>query len=443
MMNENTEIQIRQLYDELMERPNEIRRIFEDFFGEDKVDMQGYLTYEEFVEFLNVKPLKSYLTDITTLDLEREQRALVNSLWVGENAGEHPVLSDAGLISVFLPLIKDYIGYAWFKDIFILVHFPHVKVTNEYDRSVDIYHLYAKVIFNYLGKGKGYFGLNRAEYNVVQFRDDYMHSHMHRIPKDNFTEFKSPCTGSGPINSTLATLATDYDEGIWQLFCLELNRYVRVESIEGVPYHRLENIGASNSGSSCDRFPMNSLVRDYISFESMFRDNVKDFLKYILEKQILSFNYINNQYGLAMSWIEYTIAISNAFIDWQNSSYKEGKVDKSYNYLIDNYVLYEAIIKDGKVYSFNDSSSRRDNLAQYQGKRICTFKGREVTLNIVGIGGEEDEDANRVVLLDNHYTEIILGGILKVLNYNYGRESNNTSEGTEATVTTCKKKRYI
>ena len=166
MMNENTEIQLRQLYDELMEKPNEIRRIFEDFFGEDKVDMQGFLTYEQFVEFLNVKPLKSYLTDITTLNLEREQRVLINSLWVGENAGEHPILSDAGLISVFLPLIKIYVGAAWFKEIFILVHFPHVRITNEYDRSVDIYHLYAKVIFNHLGKGKGYFGLNRSEYNV-------------------------------------------------------------------------------------------------------------------------------------------------------------------------------------------------------------------------------------------------------------------------------------
>ena len=441
-MNENTEIQLRQLYDELMERPNEIRRIFEDFFGEDKVDMQGYLTYEEFVEFLNVKPLKSYLTDITTLDLEREQRALVNSLWVGENAGEHPVLSDAGLISVFLPLIKDSIGYAWFKEIFILVHFPHVKVTNEYDRSVDIYHLYAKVIFNHLGKGKGYFGLNRSEYNVVQFRDNYMHSHMHRIPKDDFTRFRSPCTGNGPINSTLATLATDYDEGIWQLFCLELDRYVRVESIAGVPYHRLENIGASGIGSSRDSFRMQSLVREYNSFDSMFRDNIKDFLKYVLEKQILTFNYVNNQYGLAMSWIEYTIAISNAFIDWYNSSYKEGKVDKTYSYLIYNCILQEAIIKDGKVYLSNDSNSRRDDLTRYQGKYICTFKGREVTLDIVGIE-EDNADNNMVVLLSDNYTEIILGGILKVLNYNYGRKRSNTSEGTEETSATCKKKRYI
>lgn len=442
MMNENTEIQLRQLYDELMERPNEIRRIFEDFFGEDKVDMQGYLTYEEFVEFLNVKPLKSYLTDITTLNLEREQRALVNSLWVGKNAGEHPILSDAGLISVFLPLIKSYVGAAWFKELFILVHFPHVKVTNEYDRSVDIYHLYAKVIFNWMGIGKGFFGLNRSEYNVVQFRDNYMHSHMYEIPKDDFTRFRSPCTGSGPINSTLATLATDYDEGIWQLFCLELDRYVRVESIEGVPYHRLENIGISGRGSSYDRFPMNSLVREYVSFELMFRDNVKDFLKYILEKQILSFNYINNQYGLAMSWIEYTIAISNAFIDWYNSSYKEGKVDKTYSYLIDSCILQEAIIKDGKVYLFNDSNSRREDLTRYQGKYICTFKGREVTLDIVGIE-EDNADNNMVVLLSDHYTEIILGGILKVLNYNYGRKRSNTSEGTEETSATCKKKRYI
>ena len=441
-MNENTEIQLRQLYDELMEKPNEIRRIFEDFFGEDKVDMQGFLTYEEFVEFLNVKPLKSYLTDITILDLEREQRALVNSLWVGENAGEHPILSDAGLISVFLPLIKSYVGAAWFKEIFILVHFPHVRITNEYDRSVDIYHLYAKVTFNWMGIGKGFFGLNRSEYNVVQFRDNYMHSHVYEIPKGDFTKFKSPCTGSGPINSTLATLATDYDEGIWQLFCLELDRYVRVESIAGVPYHRLENIGVSGRGSSRDRFRMLTLLRDYNSFDSMLRDNIKDFLKYVLEKQILTFNYVNNQYGLAMSWIEYTIAISNAFIDWYNSSYKEGKVDKTYSYLIDSCILQEAIIKDGKVYLSNDKNSRREDLTRYQGKYICTFKGREVTLDIVGIE-EDNADNNMVVLLSDHYTEIILGGILKVLNYNYGRKRSNTSEGTEETSATCKKKRYI
>ena len=441
-MNENTEIQLRQLYDELMEKPNEIRRIFEDFFGEDKVDMQGFLTYEQFVEFLNVKPLKSYLTDITILDLEREKRALVNSLWVGENAGEYPILSDAGLISVFLPLIKSYVGASWFKEIFILVHFPHVRITNEYDRFVDIYHLYAKVTFNWMGIGKGFFGLNRSEYNVVQFRDNYMHSHMHEIPKGDFTKFKSPCTGRGPINSTLATLATDYDEGIWQLFCLELDRYVRVESIAGVPYHRLENIGVSSRSSSLNGFAMTTLFREYNSFDVLIKDNVKDFIKYVLENQILSFNYINNQYGLAMSWIEYTIAISNAFIDWYNSMYKEGKVDRDYDYLISNYILCEAIIKDGKIYLSNDSNNRRVNLEQYQGKYVCTFKGREITISITGIE-EDDESENRVILLSNHYAEIILGGILKVLNYNYGRKSNNTSEGTEEGVTTCKKKRYI
>ena len=440
-MNENTEIQLRHLYDELMEKPNEIKRIFEDFFGEDKVDMQGFLTYEEFVEFLNTKPLKSYLTDISILDLDREQRALVNQLWTTENAGEHPILSDDGLISVFLPLIKNYVGGAWFKEIFILVHFPHVKVTNEYDRSVDIYHLYAKVIFNWMGVGKGYFGLNRSEYNVVQFRDNYMHSHMYEIPKGDFTRFKSPCTGSGPINLTLATLATDYNEGIWQLFCLELDRYVRVESIAGIPYHRLENIGVSSRSSSLNGFAMNTLFREYNSFDSTFKSHVKDFIKYILENKILSFNYINNQYGLAMSWIEYTIAISNTFIDWYNSMYKEGKVNRNYDYLICNYILYEAIIKDGKVYLFNDLTNRRGNIEQYQGKYVCTFKGKEVTINITGI--EEDESENKVILLSNHYAEIILGGILKVLNYNYGRKSNNTSEGTEEGVTTCKKKRYI
>ena len=68
-------------------------------------------------------------------------------------------------------------------------------------------------------------------------------SHVHGIPFNRFTDFKSPCLGSGPIKSTVATLALGYDEAIRQLFCLELDKYVRVESIAGIPYRYLEKIG--------------------------------------------------------------------------------------------------------------------------------------------------------------------------------------------------------
>lgn len=109
-----------------MEKPRRILEIFSDYFGEDKVDMQGFRTKEEFCEYKS---------------LER---------------------NDTDAIS--LP-----------NGIFILVWFPQVRVTNEYNKSVDIQDLYAKVIINTEGQLIGKFYLNRATYPLSHMRVGYMH----------------------------------------------------------------------------------------------------------------------------------------------------------------------------------------------------------------------------------------------------------------------------
>lgn len=442
-MNEDIEVQLHNIYNEIMEKPNRIKEIFEDFYDVSRVDMQGFLTYEEFKAKLHSEPLRRYFTvDCPEfIELDTSNRSMVSAL-LDEGANDETLLSDSAITMVFLPLIKSSIADKWFNNIFVLVHFPQVRVTNEYDKFVDITHLWAKVGFNWNGKGKGYFGLNRSEYPVIQFRSNYMHSHVYGIPKSDFTKFSSPCTGSGPINSTLATLSIDFDDAIWQLFCLELDKYVRVESIAGVPYRRLENIGTAQSAYNTSSFSMRTLLGDF-PLNSFWDDKADRFIRHLLESKVLSFNYQNNQYGLAMSWIEFVITISNNFIEWYNKEFNEGTVTTTFQELIIESILRKAIIKEGKVFYVDSrpNTSSDEDVSQYIGQKICTFKGRDITLNITEINSI-NEIENESVILNLEYAELILGGILRLLNYSYGNE-DRTREGSEETTSSNSTKRYF
>lgn len=109
-----------------MEKPRRILEIFSDYFGEDKVDMQGFRTKEEFCR----------------------SKSLGNS---NTDAISPP------------------------DGIFILVWFPQVRVTNEHNRSVDIQDLYAKVKIDTEGQLVGKFYLNRATYPLSHMKAGYMH----------------------------------------------------------------------------------------------------------------------------------------------------------------------------------------------------------------------------------------------------------------------------
>ena len=244
------EEKIEELYNSLMDKPLRVLGIFNDFFGEDKVDMQGYLSLEKFKSWIGIEPLSNY-TNSNIVGMNRNDWNMYKTHAVTdlpENQIEKAinVLTDT--------TIKRIIGYAKFNNIFILIHFPHVRVTNEYDRFVDINHLWAKVKVMYDGTLIGGFTLNRSEYTMLHISSGYMHSHISYIPTDDFTVFQEPCTGSGPINSTISTLNRDYDEDMWNMFCLELSKYVTVESVAGRPYKYLESLGTNNMEVGVDRF---------------------------------------------------------------------------------------------------------------------------------------------------------------------------------------------
>lgn len=370
------------MYNSIMEKPNIIYDIFKDFYGEEFVDMQNYLSLEEYISLIR------------------------------RDFSEENILESR----------SNLYGSSSFDRIFILVRFPEVRVTNENDRYIDIWELYAKVAFNWEGRSRGYFLLNRAEYDVFQIQNDYMHSHINGIPVCDFTSFQSPCLGNGPIRGTLALLAADFDELRWQLFCLELSKYVQVESLVGGPYRRMEDLGKNSMQSGESTWTMtNTNVLPH--FNSFNNGRARQFVRWLLERKKLKFDFVNGSYGISMSYITWRIFLSNEFIEWYNIQYAEGNVTATYLDLLSEGVLVKGIINNNMFYY--DNSYRETNYSRYVGKKVCTFKGEEVRLVVRDLESKAN-DNNLSNFINNKIAEHIYKCILEVVNYEYGNNSTET-----------------
>lgn len=420
------EEKIEELYNSLMDKPLRVLGIFNDFFGEDKVDMQGYWSLDKFKSWMNIEPLSTYIPDGNIVSMNMNDWSMYKTWSITDLPGDQV----EKVVNVLTnTTVKERIGNAKFNGIFILVHFPHVRVTNEHDRFVDINHLWAKVKVSYNGTLNGGFTLNRSEYTLLHIRSHYMHSHISSIPTEDFTQFQNPCTGSGPINGTISALNRDYDEDMWNMFCLELSKYVTVESVAGVPYNYLEKLGTNDMEVDVSRF-ITYLSPSYYG-DTLSTDKLRDFVRHFINTKKLKFNYVNGSYSIGMSLPEYIILISNEFISWYNDLFNKGEVTNTFDNLKTGELLRECIIDNGKIY-YDRGRNNVNNYAQYIGKKVCVFKGREITVDITDIAEVRNE--NKSIILNTQTALYILNIILKVLNYRYGRnkathESNQL--GTE------------
>lgn len=420
-MSNSVEIKIQELYGLIMSKPYEVLEIFNHYYGEDRVDIQSFPTFEEFKGYVNI----SYITNILScevLDIRpSEYRKLADKtlLTVPDNLIERvlEVITDTSVV--------DYLGRTYFNNIFILVHFPIVKITNENDKFVYANHMYAKICVSYNGSMISRFTLNRAEYSYDHISSDYMHSHISGIPLNNFTNFLSPCLGSGPIRSTISNLNREYDEDLWGLFCLELDKYIHTESIAGGPYRRLENIYTNNNSTS--RLLLSTdfkVVKRLINSNSFNKDMCKVFTRYLLMSKKLKFAYNSEGYSIGMSFRDYIITVSNAFIDWYNEAFNNGVYTYSLEDLIRHNIVNKYKITSTKI--IKEVSTRGTNYSIYNGKKVCTFKGKDVLVKITD--NINTEDVNTSILLNSDIALYILTKILYILNYKYGKQESTQEE---------------
>ena len=150
------------------------------------------------------------------------------------------------------------------------------------------------------------------------------------------------------------------------------------------------------------------------------------FVSYFIKQGKLKFNYANGSYSIGMSFTEYMLVISNEFIDWYNKRFNNKEVTYSFDNLKRNNVLNECIIANNNIYYENTRCSV-NSYAAYNGKRMCTFKGADVLINIVDLN--EVKEDNKSVILNNNIALYILSRILRVINYRYGKAEQRDQEG--------------
>lgn len=176
-MNEELEKKVEAYYRELLELPMKVTEIFNDFYGEERVDLQP-ITFEEFVIELKEYSMyeitdgyisfetSSYMRNHHDEELIRLYRSIARNI---------PLIDSEEIFDKFAPYMKTFIGNKFLNNIPIIIHFPHVTITNEHDDSVEVNNLWAQVPISWEGKGKGWFKMNRSEYDLVHMQSDYMH----------------------------------------------------------------------------------------------------------------------------------------------------------------------------------------------------------------------------------------------------------------------------
>lgn len=403
---------LRKTYDTLFVYPNKVLEILNDFYGEDNVDMQ-YKTFDDWYNRSNFNPLIEDIVPKSSPFIEKNNEDYIKYRWTLLKYCPIHVVHE--LLNT--PDIQETVKTSMIKSITIdvLIHFPHIRVTNENDRYTDINHVYIKLVIDTNGCIIGNFRMNKSEYTINHFASYYIHSHCHALNYNSIEEFQDVCLGTGPIKNTIRSLNVEYNEDLWKLFCLELHKYLQTESLKGIPYLHLENITDNAKVINVDEkynFHLYALLKN-----EDLKIKIIQFINWFIAQKELRFGYYDGHYMLGMPYMNFIVVISNAFIKWVNLYNTQNKDSKdwiTYEYLLENNIIIVGTIKNGLLYKYSNYSI--SNLYSFIGKYVCTFKNKCIKLNIT-----RDTITNNSTFLNPELVSYILNIILCFINYNYGR----------------------
>lgn len=167
----------------------------------------------------------------------------------------------------------------------VVIYFPQITIKNSLHHRHVIKDLYVVTRFNNEGKYAGEYSYYRATFSTAELRKNYIHSHVNCNVRSHFAlrnkslvylgqdyppaslRISLPggtgvCLGSGPIASTMDMLRGKFPKdktSLYRLFlttyCVEIDRNVRWESVEGGPYQRMDGLKTlSDSNNDSSRF---------------------------------------------------------------------------------------------------------------------------------------------------------------------------------------------
>ena len=371
--------QIRNKYYTSTESVNTVYDIFKDFFNEVRVNLQ-----------VNNK-FKRYLDTV----LE------------STNETELSILSSYNLNNT-IDIAKFIGNYTLESPFFIFVYFPDVTITNEYNDSINIKDLYVRIPIYWNGTLNHRFEMIVTTYTRTLFNAGYCHSHLHTL-YGNKPRFDTPCLGIGPLVETCGVLTSNFTEDNWRLFCVELSRYVTVESLLGTPYFRMTDITDNNSNTPIKIHNVPNYICDN---KNLLIETIQN----LIIKKLLNFKYINGEYNFANSEAELIRIISNEFIAIYNDKFNKKEVKETLLQLASRSFII-------KVKYFNDTyysiGTVRNKIPSND--VLFTFKGKEIKTVIT----DDITDVRQIYILNPDKISYIATKLLEFININYGKEQIN------------------
>ena len=389
---------------------NEILQIFTDCYGEDRVDIQLTISPEDFYSCLSCTQHANLVCGGFRNLLMDCSKDVIKDLIIKYKGNK------TTYINRFISINH--------VNVYILIYFPKITVTNEYDESIDIEEVYIRVPINTCGKMISSFEIVRTKYSYDQYVSGYMHSHAYTGIDKTSRDWRSMCLGIGPLVTTTHTLKNSYDLDIWRLFCIELDEYLKVESVAGVPYIRMNRIGDNSRLSvyavKCNENYCNDIQYKITCFSYFFKDFLKFFIWKLCNREDY-FTFKDNNICLAISNEQFAIITSKYFIEYCN--YR--KLDIDLNIIISDYmVLAQRDVSGVLRYNTRTNSSNHNN-GSSSSTKVLTFKGQDKYVNIdVRMNNNNKE----IYLLKPVIVSQILNYVLKIVNYGNTKEFTTDSK---------------
>lgn len=297
------------------------------------------------------------------------------------------------------------------------VYYPEIIITNSTKKSHVITDLYVRFSFNYFGRLYGSFKINRGSYSDQEWNSSYKHSHTSGSFPDEIDYFSTPCLGSGPINSTISVLMNTTLENFSELeivqFLILMDDFLKWESLEGVPYKYIRDIGGGgNYNISPNRSPKELRNSEKQVLEHIVKET--DFLEHVKEHAFLIPTVKDGT-------PKYSILLNEWELQKLLFSYYQEEIN-TFEYTLTNILMYKDSLN--RVYYKSASGGNFIPTERYEGRTLFTFKGHDVKLKIHKTITEEVED----FCINPEILYYLINRLEMIINLNNAENSFSKSE---------------
>lgn len=301
-------------------------------------------------------------------------------------------------------------GFTYFQ---CTVYHPKITITNEKGKSHNITDVYVSVSFPSLT-----ISLGRTSYTPEEVAVGYIHSHVHS--GNYFNQMNDFCTGNSdtPINK-IKRLIKSFDGTKDELntlissFIIEIERMIRIESLEGGPYIRMSAIrrGIFSEGNPPITLTADSVLPLHItrSVRVSYIKDIKDFFMYYASLRLDTFYYDGHNWQLSCSDNEFIRRVTKVAKLYKNTRSKSG-------------LFKDVLYIDGLYYENNSRSYYRIHPNTY-----ASWQFKSQLLRVIVKDSPKQKTVEKCKILHDNIISALYNFLLNIINSVYANSKYKDS----------------